>query len=336
MKEKLSKKERVLLTIRGEETDRMPVSFWRHFYAEETDKEKLAEIMLAYQKEMGWDFMKINARASYHDEPWGTEYRFYKDGFRKPEKIKYPVKSIEDYKKIVTLNPLKNPVLRDHLDCVHYISKGLRGDLFFLMTLFTPISIIGEFVENFDILKNHIKNHPDIIHKALENVTATFEKFTEELLNAGISGLFYATRHWASYDYFTKKEFDEFCRPYDLRILKLVEDCPLNMLHICKSNNMLEHLGDYPVQTFHWDSCDKTNPYLDEGLELVNGKVVVGGVDYKKTLLKGNIKDCIKEAKNAFSATGGKKWFLGSGCTYYPETPVENLKALKEWAISCY
>jgi len=330
MKEKLSKKERILLTLKGEETDRIPASFWRHFYIEETDKEKLAEIILGYQKEMEWDFMKINPRASYHDEPWGTEYHFYRDGVTKPRKLKYPVKSIDDYKKITPLNPLKNPVLRDHIDTVYYINKGLRGELFFVMTLFTPISIAGELVENFDVLKKHIKERPDIIHSVLENITCTFEKFIEELLNAGISGLFYATRHWASYDYFTEVEFDSFCRPYDMRLLKLVKDCPLNILHVCKSNNMLKHLGDYPVHAFNWDSCDTTNPYLDRGKELVKG-VVIGGIDQKKTLKGGSIKDCIKEAQKALSATDGRRWILGSGCTYAPESPKENLKALRDY-----
>ena len=55
--------------------DRPPVSMWRHFYAEETAADTLAEAMLGFQREYDWDFMKVNPRASYHAEDWGLEMR---------------------------------------------------------------------------------------------------------------------------------------------------------------------------------------------------------------------------------------------------------------------
>ncbi|HPZ08216.1 MAG TPA: uroporphyrinogen decarboxylase family protein [Candidatus Eremiobacteraeota bacterium] len=327
---KMTKKERILATLEGEKTDRIPASFWRHFYEYETGAESLADIMIRYEREMDWDFMKVNARASYHDEAWGCKYEFYKDGFRKPKKLYHPVKSIDDYNEIVVLDPLKSPPLREQIDALHLIGKALRDDLFFVMTVFTPFSIVAELVESFDTIKEHIRNHPDLIHRVLDKITSTFEKFIEEALNTGISGLFYATRHWASNDYFTPEEFLEFCRPYDMRLLEKVKSCPLNILHICKSNNMLSHLSDYPVHAFHWDSCDPTNMSLQEGKKNVTG-AVIGGINQKTTILKGSVEECLKEARIALNLTGRHRWLLSAGCTYPPETPIENLRALREW-----
>ena len=67
----MNHRERVLACLAGEYVDRPPASMWRHFYAEETAPDTLAEAMLGFQREYDWDFMKVNPRASYHAEDWG-------------------------------------------------------------------------------------------------------------------------------------------------------------------------------------------------------------------------------------------------------------------------
>ena len=75
-----------------------------------------------------------------------------------------------------------------------------------------------------------------------------------------MSGLFYATTHWGNYDRLNDAQFERFSRPFDLRLLKLAQSCPFNVLHVCKSNNMLEKLSDYPVHAFNWTR--QTTPIL--------------------------------------------------------------------------
>ena len=135
---KMTKKERILATLNREKTDRIPASFWRHFYEYETDAESLAGIMVDYQKQMDWDFMKVNFRESYHDEAWGTKYEFYKDGVTKPKQLYYPVNTLDDYNHITVLEPLGSAVLKEQLDALHLINKSIGRELFFVMTVFTP------------------------------------------------------------------------------------------------------------------------------------------------------------------------------------------------------
>jgi len=68
MTDQMSHRERVRASLAGEETDRPPVSMWRHFFEDETSAEGLAEAMLGFQRRYDWDFMKVNPRASYHAE----------------------------------------------------------------------------------------------------------------------------------------------------------------------------------------------------------------------------------------------------------------------------
>lgn len=326
----MSKKERIDAILVGEPVDRIPVSFWRHFYEWEDTPRGLADAMLLFQENYDWDFMKVNPRASYHHEDWGTSYKFFKDGKTKPERMEYPVKKLTDLGKIKPLDPLKSKVLKDHIDALHYINKGLSGKMYFLMTVFTPLSIVADLAENKEIFKEYMLEDPSLVKNAIEAVTLTFEKFIEEILNVGISGLFYATTHWGTYDRLTDEEFNEFSRPYDMRILKLVRDCPFNILHVCKSRNMLERLADYPVHAFNWDSTDPSNKSLWEGKEILK-KTVIGGIDHVRTLPKGTPDDCVKQAEIAMEKLGTTGWILSGGCTFEPGVPSSNLKALREW-----
>jgi uroporphyrinogen decarboxylase len=326
----MTKKERIDAALRGEAVDRIPVSLWRHFYQNEDTARGLADAMLLFQQDYDWDFMKINPRASYHIEDWGAEFRFYKDGITKPQRVNYPVKKISDLEKIRPLDPLKSKVLRDHLDAVHYIKKELPKNMYLEMTVFTPLSIVGDMTETRDTLLDYILEDPKAVKQAIEAVTQTFENFVTELLNIGISGIFYATTYWGTYERITNEQFDEFSRPYDMRILEIVKDCPFNVMHVCKSRNMLEKLADYPVNAFNWDTQDPTNPGLGEGKEFT-GKTVIGGIDQKTSMMASSSDMVVKDADEALRQTGGRNWILGAGCTYEPPVPTRNLKAIREW-----
>lgn len=327
---KMTKKERVNAALRGEPVDRIPVSFWRHFYEREDTPRGLADAMLLFQQNYDWDFMKVNPRGGYHFEDWGAKFRFFKDGLTKPERLDNPVKKINDLAKIHPLEPMKSPILRDHVDALHYISKEIDKDVHFLMTVFSPISVVADMAPSRDKFGEYLLEDPKLVHSAIEAVTQTFEKFITEILNVGISGLFYATTHWGHYGRMTDESFDEFSRPYDMRLLKLVQDHPFNILHVCKGNNMLRALADYPVHAFNWDAADPTNLNLAEGREAV-GKTVIGGIGHKSPMSEGTKSECLKEADDALKSLGTKGWMLGAGCTFEPSAPSENLKALREW-----
>jgi uroporphyrinogen decarboxylase len=326
----MTKKERIDAAVQGQPVDRIPASFWRHFYESEDSPRGLADAMLSHQENFQWDFVKVNPRASYHHEDWGASYRFFKDGLTKPERLDYPVKRISDLGNIRPLEPLKSRVLKDHLDALHYIKKGLESKVYFLMTVFTPVSIVADLAGSREIFQEYVQEDPALVESAIEAVTLTFEAFVTELRNVGVSGLFFATTHWGTYDRFTDDQFNRFSRPYDMRILSLVKDCPFNVLHVCKKNNMLEKLADYPVHAFSWDTTAPSNPGLGKGKELL-GRCVIGGIDHEKTMSLRTSMGCLAQANEALRQTGGIGWILGPGCTYSPGAPQSSLKALREW-----
>ena len=94
----MTSRERVWAALRGEPVDRPPVSFWGHVYDRESSAEALVEATLDFQRELGWDWVKLNPRKHYHVEPWGVRYRY--SGAAKPTLESWPVHSPEDWGKI--------------------------------------------------------------------------------------------------------------------------------------------------------------------------------------------------------------------------------------------
>ncbi|OGC74950.1 MAG: hypothetical protein A2145_06110 [candidate division Zixibacteria bacterium RBG_16_40_9] len=325
---KLSHKERILGLIKSEPIDRVTVSFWRHFYHRERTAQELAEAMLDYQKKFDWDLMKVNPRAAYHVQDWGAVLKFSNHEYVKTEIVDHPVKKTSDWERLNVLNPTQG-AFGEQLQALSLIKKGLKDTVHFVETVFTPLSIAGDLVEDEKMLIQDLKENPKLIHQALEIITETFEKFVAEILNAGASGIFLATTQWASANYVTKEEYLEFGRPYDLRILKAAQGAELHILHVCEPNNFLELFVDYPAHIINWDATDPTNLNLREGAKLLR-KVVLGGINHKVDLLQDNPEQILSKARRLKESMENIRWILGPGCTFEPSVPEENLKALRE------
>ena len=234
--------------MRGEEVDRPPISMWRHFFPQETSSEGLAEAMLGFQRRYDWDFMKVNPRASYHAEDFGLR----------------PVLEPDDWLKLEVLDPGQG-VLGEHLQALDAISLGLNGEVPFLMTVFTPLSIASRLVPSEEVSLRHLREHPDLVRHALEVVTETFARFSTAFLDRGASGIFYATTSWATTRVITEEEYARVARPYDLKLLGALPECEFHILHVCRDDNMLGALADYPVHAFNWDTRGEGNLSLADG-----------------------------------------------------------------------
>jgi len=329
--ESYSHRERIEMILAGETPDRFAASFWRHFFHMEHTCEGTAEAMLAFQKEFDWDFMKINPRADFHVEDWGLKQEWSRDEFKKHTKSNFPITTIDD---LANLKPLSatEGVLGEHLKMVNMIKKKSDPELPILMTVFTPLAIAGRMLENQKMLVEFLRTEPEKVEQGLQVVTDTFARFAAELRNAGADGLFFATTQWASEDMISWEEYERFGLPYDLKVIQAAEPDALNLFHVCSSANYLKKLKsiDYNAALYNWDSCDPSNSPLDKGVELLDGKAIVGGVDQHGWLLKSEpdevayLIDQLKE-KNSRS-----RLIIGPGCSVPPEVPMANFQAIRD------
>ena len=325
----MSKKALIDAAVRGEPVDRVPVSLWRHFYECEETAEGLAGAMLAWQAKYDWDWMKINPRASYHVEDWGVKLRFSGQPLVKPVVTAVPVESPADWAKLRPLD-VHAGALGEQLEVAERLCEALGGKVYALETVFSPLSIAGDLVRDGQEVVTLMRDDPQALHGALEVITATFVEFVPAVLKAGADGLFFATTEWASRDMLTSEQYAEFGRPYDLRVLAAAQDAGFNVLHVCKNNNYLLDLLDYPVHGFNWAVGSPGNPGLREVQEQTD-KVVIGGL-LNETLREADAAHVNAEARAADLQTGGRRWILGPACSIAVDTPDATVRAARDIA----
>ena len=327
MVSKMTHWQRIRAALKGKEVDRMPVSMWRHFFKEETSADSLAEAMLGFQRRFDWDFMKVNPRASYHVEDWGVKMKYHGDA--EPRMVAAPVKTPGDWKKLKVLD-VNQGVLKEQLSALELIARGLKGKLPFIMTVFTPMAIASRLTDSEDIFLQHLREHNDKVNQTLEVITETYINFAKACLERGASGLFYATTAWATSDRLTEKEYVTYARPYDLRLLNALPKAEFNVLHVCRKQNLLHAVKDYPVHAFSWDARGKGNLSLAGGKAMVGGRAVIGGIPHGKNLAQSSPVQLAAEINGMRVAMGDKGWMLGPGCTFPAETPEANLRAIRD------
>lgn len=327
MKTQMTHRERIKSAIDGKEIDRLPVSMWRHFFADEWSAESLAEAMLAFQKRFDWDYMKVNPRASYHVEDWGVKME--RKGDAEPEVIQTPVKAPEDWLKFEKLD-INRGVLKEQLAVLEIIGRKLKGNVPFIMTVFTPLSIAARLAGSEKTFLHHLRVHTDKVKQALDVITETFTDFSKACFDRGVSGLFLATTAWATSERLSEKEYAAFARPYDLRLLNALPKAEFNVLHVCREHNLLRAVSDYPVHAFSWDARGNGNPGLAEGKAMVGGRAVIGGIAHDEGLTMASRAQLKAEIKGMRIALGDKGWILGPGCTFPPKTPEANLRAIRD------
>ena len=325
---KYTKAERVKATLNGEPVDRPPVSLWRHFYQEEVTTQGLVDSMLGFQNHYGWDFMKVNPRAQYHVEDWGVTFEYPSDPNEGPTPAKAPIKSVEQWDYLETLSPTKGN-LGKHIDALNRISKGLKNEVPFIMTVFNPISIAGQLVGSEETFLSHLQLAEDRVHSALSVITETFCNYVSEILNVGAAGIFFPTTAWGTTDRLTNDLYNNFGRPYDLKILEAASDAWFNVLHVCRNNNMLSQLTDYPVHAINWDSHGTGNSSLEEARGFLGKKIPMGGIS-RENLLNLDASGIEIETKNVMRDSGINPIIIAPSCSISPRCPEANISSLTE------
>ncbi|MBT9170843.1 MAG: Uroporphyrinogen decarboxylase [Actinobacteria bacterium] len=325
----MSKMERIKAALAGQPVDLVPISFWGHNYLKEWTPQGLAEAMLEFQQKYDWDYMKVNPRASYFVEDWGCKFQPSGDPYMSPTSIDYAVKSTQDWARLEVLDPQKG-VLAEHLYALQLISEGLRGEVPFVQTVFSPLTIADYLVgRQKESLLTYLREDPQSLHQGLAVIAETYAKYVQLCLERGVSGIFFAISGWASRDLLTEEEYAEFGLRYDLKVLTAIHDGAFfNILHICGNNIYFDLLASYPVQVINWTVALPGNPSLREGLHRTD-KAVMGGVDQNTTLKDGAPDEVAAEVCGAIERTQGLRLFLAPGCSISPQVPETNLRAAR-------
>jgi uroporphyrinogen decarboxylase len=323
----MNRRERVFAAVRGEPVDRLPVSFWGHFYHRESSAADLVDATLEFQRAHDWDWVKLNPRKHYHVEPWGVAYTYSGRPNEKPVLAEWPVHRADDWKHIGKRDPGQG-AFAEQLDAVRLMRRALPADVPLIETVFTPLAVLGEMVKEPQELREHMRTHPDLVRAALEAVTVTYEGYVRRVMAAGVDGLYFATVDWASQDLMSAADLDAWARPYDLRVLNAAGAAPFHVLHVCKRRNLLLEMNAYPVAAFSYDASDPSNPPLRDALARMPG-AFMGGISHDDALQRPDPGPALEQFESTLEITQGRRWLVAPGCSIPPTTPDANLRALR-------
>lgn len=338
----LSKRERVDAALAGQPVDRVPVSAWRHFIAEERGSATLAAATLAHFHQFDWDWIKLNPRATYYAEAWGNRYDSASYDGVLPRLIGGPLRGPADLGRIAPARPTEG-VFAEQLDLLRRVGSGANG-AHIVQTIFSPLSVLAFLAaglgdqtpslglgSDFGHLRGLIAADPQGVHAALDAITTTLAGYAAASLEAGASGLFFAIVRLARAGVLSADAYAEFGRPYDLRVLAAVREAPFNLLHICGPQVYFDQTADYPVHALNWAAVGQGNPGIAEA-RARTAKALIGGLDEAGAILHGTPAEVEAEAAAALAAGGPTRFLLAPGCGVAPDAPAANLHALRRAA----
>lgn len=317
---------------------------WQHLVGHEYGADEFADAYIDFVKKWDWDWVKINPRAIYYAEAWGSKYdRNEYDGYVIPRKLDDVVKTPADLAKIIELDPKQNEVLRQQYDSAAKIRAAFT-DRAVLQSIFNPLSVLlqladvplypGDEYATPSLTRDELVfAHADEAKKALTNIANTLAAYASALVTpveqggAGLDGIFFAVTGTVSEGYFTKEQYAEFGEPYDRIVLDAIKKANPEaevLLHTCRAFSNPDWFEDYGVEIVQWDQYLDGNPQVDAPLKVVP----VGGPSFTDFAVDGDASVVKADIEKVIELRKGKPFLLAPSCTVPTPVSEESLKAL--------
>lgn len=321
----VSHRQRMEACVAGEIIDRPPVALWRHFPVDDQNPESLAKATISYQNLFDFDFVKVTPASSFCLKDWGVMDVWLGSTEGTREYTKRVIHHPEDWGNLPILNP-KQGYLAQQIECLQLIAQELGDNTPVIQTIFNPLSQAKNLVGGEKLLTD-LRQNPQALHEGLRVITNTTLAFIDAIKQTGIAGIFYAIQH-ARYPLLSITEYEEFGLAYDCEILSAVEDLWLNVIHIHGNDVQFEQCAELPAQVLNWHDRE-TAPNLSKASELTN-KVLCGGLRRTQSMVLGTPEQITEEALDAYNATQGKRFILGTGCVVPVHAPFGNIMAARK------
>jgi uroporphyrinogen decarboxylase len=320
----MNSRERVTAALGGQRVDRVPFAVWRHFYPDESQgPARLAETTIAFTKRHQLDLIKYNPRAHYHAEPWGTRYRYGKDGH--PVLERYAVRKPDDWARIGRKS-VREPAFQELLYGMRLVREVLP-DTPLVATIFTPLGVLERLAGTERVLTD-LRTHTDLVVAALDAVAETFAELAAACTEYA-DGIFLATTVWARRDTLDEGEYRRFGTAYDLRVLAGARGAALNVLHVCGPRARVVELARYPVAAVSWNPRLQGNPGIAAFLAAVPSRGAIGGFS-DEAFVASTAALAKREAREGLAQSGGRRWLAAGGCTIPVDSRPENIEAARE------
>ena len=305
----MTKTERVMAAVTGEEVDRIPVCFWHHFKPEGSGRRMAEATLDFFEGTFDLDILKIMP-----DLP----YPFPRHGVKVPN----------DWRLVEPINVERSRFFHQRAVAIQALRDAVGYETPIIMTVFSPLCEALNFAETRELFKQHAQEAPSAVHEALATIAENLRAHIQDCIDSGADGVFFALQGCTD-AVMSREQYREFGRPYDLLALQGARDSWLNILHVHGDSDLhFDEVLDYPVQVLSW-SDRLAGPSLREA-RAKTSKCLMGGWHEFGALSNGPDADIRSEAEDAIRQTSGRKFILANGCSVPDDTDDHWLHIARE------
>lgn len=300
---KMTKRERFMAAIAGEEVDYLPVSVWLHFASEHYGGEEVARLHHRFHEEYDFDFIKAM-----------NDYRYPLPG----------IEAVETESDLARFEPvpLDHPVFAEQLTFLRTLRSLVGPDVPIVETIFSPLQTLLRGAG--DSAWQAVVAYPEAAHHMLNTVTESLIAYVHAAREAGADGIFFsvngASRPSAKGG-LPLEQFQQFVAPYDRRVLEAAEGM-IRIGHIHGFDLDFQRVLDYPVEVYNW-SHHHSEPSLAEARKLTD-KALLGGISELRVFTQTPA-EVAADIRASVEEAGRRKFLVGPGCTVPPDTAKRTL-----------
>jgi uroporphyrinogen decarboxylase len=303
----VTKRQRLAATLRREPADRTPFCLWMHSTVRERTVERFTRFTLDFYRAHDPDFIKVMYDESY-DLPVNYQYVTEPQVWRLLEEFEPDIggfgRQVEALKRVREEAGPEVPVIQ---------------------TIYSPFHV-GRRLAGRRILEDW-QTDPEAVRYGLNTIAANYRRFAERCrVEAGVDGFFFAPQGCEA-SWMSPEQYRAMVMPSDRAVLEALRPAPVLILHIHGEKDVFfDLLSDYPCDAISWEDR-LAGPSIAEA-RMRTGRCLMGGIDHyaARTCPPEQV---LSQARDALTQAGGRGFILAPGCTFFNDTPVENLRALK-------
>lgn len=304
----MTKMERVLATLRKEETDRVPFSVYIHSTVHSRGVDRFVQFTLDFHRKYDPDYVKV-----MYDENYDTPVSFQF------------VRESRDWRALGELDAHLGAFGRQ-IEVLKRLKEELGPDVPIIQTIYSPFHT-GTRLASRRIIED-LRRDPEAVIYGLSMIAQNTARFAEACVaEAGVDGFFLGALG-ADDGWLSATQYAKYAVPSDTILLASLRKAKILIVHVHgEKSSHFDLLKDYRCDALSWEDR-LAGPSLSEARKR-SDRCFVGGVNHVAARTVKPI-DVIVEAREAIEATQGRGLILAPGCTLPDDTPAENILAFRE------
>jgi uroporphyrinogen decarboxylase len=285
----------------------------------------LADAMISFQRTYDLDIVKLMPNGMYGTEDFGCTIGNPDPISGAKRLVASPIRNAQELAALPVLDVRRGARGRE-LECLRAVRRALGPDTPILQTVFSPLTTVAKMLTPAGLVAM-LRESPNETNQGLEALTRTEERFVSACMEAGATGIFFATQ-MSQASIMTQDEYADVGRRYDLRVLAAAGEKHLSVVHVHGTETFFRLFADYPAQLVNWHDR-RTPPSLQQARSVAPEKTTMGGLDERGILIHGPQPAVTEDVRAVLRQVGAARHVLAPGCVLPLQIPPDHLSAAR-------